>query len=646
MMNSTTFIKSLWDFENFEFSNLHTVFKFEDMPSDTDIYFCGESKDTSVRANKKEIFKRNYICVDFDIRENVQKTDWTMIEDEELLSLWLEFIKSTLDWDKLSSWYRYIVFSGNWFHFYYTWKREYNERTYEQAVEYLYKHIDKLFNSPVFSVDKSIKTVNRVLRLPWTPNTKRKTKRWLEPRNCEVIEVVERDSDIFLYMDKMSSKLEEELAIEYVNSVKENDIKRHRSDQNVYDAICDIDIRDIVCDAFWVVMQKDWKNFRSPRDSSNMWMFVAWNILIYSWTHHLTWKQKWYNTFSFVKENKSLDTKETFERFKGNYPHIKELDDKNKSDRKKVQQESSNPNISSWKDYCITYWELLDKTRAFRHTIIKSELCTYWVPQIDRFMQWILPEELVVIAAGSWVGKSDLCYNIWIANALKGKKVMMFALEGSLEEMALRHIQSIISKDIPIRTVDYRYNWWMFQEEERIAIESMDKAIKENLLVYNKTAKTNMAFVKEMIVSSRDEIDLFIIDHLHYIHLETQNENREVWEIMRELKLITDTLKKPVILVSHLRKPWNWDNKKPSKYDLHGSSNIAKEATTILLIYKLDSDYTDWDHLSPTWFYCAKSRAWLWELTFTWKYNTRTKQYEWDFELEVEESSWALSDYV
>jgi len=84
-------------------------------------------------------------------------------------------------------------------------------------------------------------------------------------------------------------------------------------------------------------------------------------------------------------------------------------------------------------------------------------------------------------------------------------------------------------------------------------------------------------------------MDLIIIDHLHYIQLERDNENKELGEIMRELKTMTDIIKKPVILVSHTKKPpVNQPDYIPTEYDLYGSSNVAKEATTIIMISKCD----------------------------------------------------------
>jgi replicative DNA helicase len=52
----------------------------------------------------------------------------------------------------------------------------------------------------------------------------------------------------------------------------------------------------------------------------------------------------------------------------------------------------------------------------------------------------------------------------------------------------------------------------------------------------------------------KDDVDLVIIDHLHYIPLESANENQELGKVMRSLKIMTDVMKKPVVLVSHVRK--------------------------------------------------------------------------------------------
>lgn len=59
---------------------------------------------------------------------------------------------------------------------------------------------------------------------------------------------------------------------------------------------------------------------------------------------------------------------------------------------------------------------------------------------------------------------------------------------------------------------------------------------------------------------------------------------------MRELKTITDIIKKPIILMTHVRKRErkSMEEKELTNDDIYGSSNVAKEATTILFIMSIE----------------------------------------------------------
>jgi len=58
----------------------------------------------------------------------------------------------------------------------------------------------------------------------------------------------------------------------------------------------------------------------------------------------------------------------------------------------------------------------------------------------------------------------------------------------------------------------------------------------------------------EEIDRLKDEVDLFIIDHLHYINFqEERDEYKAINEIMDKLKAITKMTNTPIVLVSHTR---------------------------------------------------------------------------------------------
>ena len=91
---------------------------------------------------------------------------------------------------------------------------------------------------------------------------------------------------------------------------------------------------------------------------------------------------------------------------------------------------------------------------------------------------------------------------------------------------------------------------------------------------------------------------------------------------MRTLQTTTWEVKKPIVLACHLKKRNSKED--PTKYDLHWSSNISKEATTIILVTPMDkfdntifakmhsqSPATVTDRYSWTKFIVDKSRAWM-----------------------------------
>jgi len=206
--------------------------------------------------------------------------------------------------------------------------------------------------------------------------------------------------------------------------------------------------------------------------------------------------------------------------------------------------------------------------------------------------------------------------------------------------MAYRYIQKEINKDkINVTTAEYRFNLNKdkVNELENNAIENMLGRIKQNLFIYNKKEIASLAFIKQLIMKSHEMYDLIIIDHLHYISFDSQeSEYAEIWKVMRELKQITDIIRKPIVLISHLRKKDQKDkNSLPTMYDLHWSSNIYKEATSILLLSKMEMDVmnqvpldiTEDRRYSATRITLAKSRIWIPECHFGLVYDRYKKQY-------------------
>lgn len=242
----------------------------------------------------------------------------------------------------------------------------------------------------------------------------------------------------------------------------------------------------------------------------------------------------------------------------------------------------------------ITFADLLVDAECERRKVNLDTVCKYWIEILDRYMGGILPNELVVVGADTGMGKSEVAYKIAITNAQRGKKVLLFALEWDLNEVALRYMQKTISELYPLKTIDFRFN--RKKEHAKYVdqivewLEWVDRV--KNLLIFKKQQVPTMELLADMIEQMKDWVDMIIIDHLHYIQFgNASQEIEEIGKVMRQVKQITDTIKKPIIIMSHLRK-----RKKeldPTEQDLYWSSNIAKEANTIILLTRMENNHVE-----------------------------------------------------
>jgi len=180
----------------------------------------------------------------------------------------------------------------------------------------------------------------------------------------------------------------------------------------------------------------------------------------------------------------------------------------------------------------MSYGELLEEASKTRQSLSKSSICSYGLKVLDEYIGGILPSELVVIGADSGLGKSELAYIIALENAKNGKNVLLLALEGDLHEIALRHLQRLINEEkinLHLKTSPYRFNLDpQIKVIEEKVIKDMSTKIKDNLRIFKKTQIPTLQNVRDLIMRWKDWADMIIIDHLHYIYLDRDDENREI----------------------------------------------------------------------------------------------------------------------
>lgn len=252
----------------------------------------------------------------------------------------------------------------------------------------------------------------------------------------------------------------------------------------------------------------------------------------------------------------------------------------------------------------------------------KDNRLNFGVRFLDDALQGILPNDLILLTAKSGYGKTQLATHIAKNVVASGKKVGFFALEAFENEIEARMMYQILADayfDDPHREYA-EINWrsWIYGDEQTRKILSkyqneVDYFAKkyEGLSTFYRTQRE---FTVDDFVQKYNELccscDLVIVDHLNYFDLidPDQNQNQQVSAIAKKIRDEVLTGKTPVILLAHVRK--SNDKKKliPGMEDLHGSSDIYKNATKFIAMGRLNDTENQAPNVSPTLVQVLKDR--------------------------------------
>lgn len=311
----------------------------------------------------------------------------------------------------------------------------------------------------------------------------------------------------------------------------------------------------------------------------------------------------------------------------------------------------------------IGYKDAFKKEADFRANIDADNLCVYGVKPLDDSLVGLAPNELVVIMAGSGYGKSELALAISRKNAMKGKRVAHYHLEGG----AVEAIQRMKWRDIcdtyyakhkgSMLRLDYRK--WALNEDRNPLLATIEADVyatladklENKLFFYDKPEGLTCDSFLESLLHFHDlktafgnpydatkkkgfDLDLIVIDHLQYFSLtKDENEIYEITRILKEAKRINETLHIPVILVSHLRKLPRGHGV-PDKEDVYGTGNIHKVANTCIIIHPDHEKDRSAEGIYPTYIRIAKSRIGLRpnELIYV-NFDVKNRRYEKEYQI-------------
>jgi replicative DNA helicase len=250
-----------------------------------------------------------------------------------------------------------------------------------------------------------------------------------------------------------------------------------------------------------------------------------------------------------------------------------------------------------------------------------SDRCFFGVSYLDDAMGGIIKNDLIVLAGRSGQGKSELAIHIALQNARNKKRVMYLALEAEPKEISRRLFFKALAREYykapPAQTLsDERpsYLRWYIGEQQDLLKNYTKKAAEElkgldTLRIFYRGKDFGMAEINMVFASAKNETDLLILDHLHYLDLEDENENKAYKNAVKEIRDLALLHGIPVILVAHVRKiDRRATSPIPDVDDIMGSSDIFKIATKVLMIAPVAERNDAAPHKLPTYLKIGKCR--------------------------------------
>lgn len=243
----------------------------------------------------------------------------------------------------------------------------------------------------------------------------------------------------------------------------------------------------------------------------------------------------------------------------------------------------------------------------------------YEVSFLDDYLRGIAPHDLILLGAPSGMGKTDLALSIAASNAMTGRRVHYFALEAEPRELERRTKYALISREMYRTKAESRdrmnYTDWYLGDLE-VACGPFnawadDVILKQlsKLQTYYRGAEFTAETLGIKIQEVHERSQLIVIDHLHYIDSDDDNENRAIGGVVKSIRDISLRIGVPILLVAHLRKrDMRAKQVIATLDDFHGSSNITKIATQVVAIEKATGIETDKWWKAPTFMSVLKDR--------------------------------------
>lgn len=244
-----------------------------------------------------------------------------------------------------------------------------------------------------------------------------------------------------------------------------------------------------------------------------------------------------------------------------------------------------------------------------------ARVIPYDVAFLDDALVGIFPNDLILLGALTGRGKTEFATSVALNASKRGKSVLFYALEADRWEiqrrLKYRALSQVYFENYAGKFYWPRYSEWLakgmdpdFDALEKLAEEQLHRDMLDLKIIYKGGKFTVKDFAEELEHMGED-VDLLVVDHLHYFDLDAKTETEGLKQAAHSMRNLSIHLGKPILLLAHLRKHGAGF---PTLDDFHGHSDIVKVATQVILMAAATSQESQSAGHFPTYFHIAKSR--------------------------------------
>ncbi len=231
--------------------------------------------------------------------------------------------------------------------------------------------------------------------------------------------------------------------------------------------------------------------------------------------------------------------------------------------------------------YLDAFFERIDYVQQHRGELVGVPT---GFADLDKMTGGLQPSDLVILAARPGVGKTSFVLTMAFNAAAKGKRIGIFSLEMSGEQL----VQRLLAMDTGVDSQRLRLGYVDDNEWPQIS-RALANLANAPIYIDDTPAITAIELrSKARRLQAEKGVDMIVVDYLQLMRGgKTDNRVQEVAEISRSLKELARELNVPVLACAQLsRAVESRTSKVPMLSDLRESGSIEQDADIVMFIYR------------------------------------------------------------